>query len=114
MPAEGEVSKEGLKFYKDLLLELKANDIKASVTMYHWDMPQWIYEKNGGWTSRESADLFLEYAKLLFDSYDEYVDSWVTFNEPFCSCFFELSRGACTLRGTETLWSIFRQHIPLI
>ena len=84
-PSEGNVSEEGLNFYRNILEELKLNGIKASITIYHWDMPQWVYEKNGGWCSRETAYIYLEYAKLLFDTFDEYADSWVTFNEPFCS-----------------------------
>ena len=84
-PMEGQVSNAGLDFYRNILEELKGNGIKASITMYHWDMPQWLYEKNKGWADRETAYLFLEYAKLLFDNFDDYADSWVTFNEPFCS-----------------------------
>lgn len=84
-PNEGCVSKAGLEFYKGILKELKKNGIKASITMYHWDMPQWLYEKNKGWVDRETAYIFLEYAKLIFDTFDEYADSWITFNEPFCS-----------------------------
>lgn len=87
IPKEGEVSSEGLDFYFNLFKELKANGIKAAVTMYHWDMPQWIYEKNGGWTTRETAYLFLEYAKILFDNFDKHVDNWVTLNEPHVSAY---------------------------
>ena len=94
MPEKGIVSKEGLLFYRNLLKELKNNSIKASVTIYHWDLPQWIYEENGGWTCRDTAYLFLEYSKLLFDEFDEFVDSWVTFNEPFCSVYLGYLTGS--------------------
>jgi len=87
MPEENVISEEGLEFYKNLLIELKENGIKASATLYHWDMPEWIYKKNDGWPCRDTADLFLEYAQRVFDALDEYVLNWVTFNEPFCSSF---------------------------
>ncbi|WP_461205463.1 GH1 family beta-glucosidase [Clostridium sp. DL1XJH146] len=87
MPKEGEISQEGIQFYKNLLLELKESGIKASVTMYHWDLPLWIYEKNGGWISRDTAYLFLDYVKVIVGKLDEYVDQWITLNEPLCSSF---------------------------
>ena len=87
MPKEGEISQEGIDFYKNLLIELKEKGLKTSVTIYHWDLPLWIYEKNGGWISRDTAYLYLEYMKLVTREFDEYVDQWVTFNEPFCSSF---------------------------
>lgn len=93
MPKEGEISAEGLDFYFNLFKELKSNGIKTSVTMYHWDMPQWIYEKNGGWISRDTAHLFLEYAKVLFKNFDEYVDSWITLNEPHVSSYLGYMSG---------------------
>ncbi len=94
MPEEGKISKAGIDFYNNLLEELRENGIKASVTLYHWDLPQWIYERNGGWVSRETAFLFLEYAKLMFDTFDEYVENWVTINEPFCISYLGHLEGA--------------------
>ena len=35
MPEENVISEEGLEFYKNLLIELKENGIKASATLYH-------------------------------------------------------------------------------
>ncbi len=86
-PRKGELSKEGIDFYKNLLLELKENDIQSNVTLYHWDMPEWIYLENGGWTSRDTVDYFLEYAKVIFEELDDLVDEWVTLNEPYCSTY---------------------------
>ena len=31
-------------FYKRLLRELKEQGIKACVTIYHWDLPQWAQD----------------------------------------------------------------------
>ena len=41
---------EGLKFYSDLVDELIANGIEPLVTIFHWDLPMWVYKK-GGWLS---------------------------------------------------------------
>lgn len=92
IPNKGEISRKGLEFYKTLLKRLKEEGISPMVTMYHWDMPNWIYEENGGWISRQTVNYFIEYAKLILSELDPYVDSWTTFNEPYCSCFL----GYCT------------------
>ncbi|HEY8498470.1 MAG TPA: family 1 glycosylhydrolase, partial [Limnochordales bacterium] len=52
------------------------------VTLYHWDLPQALQER-GGWTSRDTAYRFADYAAFLFDRLDEAVPYWITHNEPF-------------------------------
>lgn len=83
-PAKGEYNSDGMEFYKNLLIELKANGIKTSVTLYHWDLPQWAQDL-GGWEVRESVEWFLEYAEKSFAELDDLVDSWITHNEPWCA-----------------------------
>ncbi len=36
----GELNPEGVKFYTNILDELNKRNIKAFVTLYHWDLPQ--------------------------------------------------------------------------
>ena len=43
----GELNPEGVEFYLNILKELKKRNIKAFVTLYHWDLPQHL-EDNGG------------------------------------------------------------------
>lgn len=33
-------NEEGIQFYKNLVQELKNNNIEPVVTLYHWDLPQ--------------------------------------------------------------------------
>lgn len=84
IPRKGYVSEEGIKFYIDLFEELKSKNIKPSVTLYHWDMPQWCYEEGSDWRSERVLKYFLEYCEVCFKNFDKYVINWVTFNEPFC------------------------------
>lgn len=86
-PKKDQVSQEGLMFYKNLLTELRDNNISSNVTMYHWDMPDWVYEENIGWVHPETVDYFLKYTKLIIDELDDLVDEWATLNEPFCSTY---------------------------
>ncbi|MFL0246397.1 GH1 family beta-glucosidase [Candidatus Clostridium stratigraminis] len=83
-PEYGKYNPKGMEFYKNLLTELKGKGIKTAVTLYHWDLPQWLQDM-GGWEVRNSTDLFLEYAEKCFTELNELVDMWITHNEPWCT-----------------------------
>nr|BAU61814.1 beta-glucosidase [Colwelliaceae bacterium D8] len=83
---QGELNPKGVKFYIDILDELKRRNIKAFVTLYHWDLPQHL-EDNGGWLNRQTAYLFQHYADLVSKAFGDRVYSYATLNEPFCSAY---------------------------
>lgn len=85
-PEYGRCNQAGIEFYRNVISELKANGIKACVTLYHWDLPQWAQSK-GGWTNRECIDWYLKFAEVCFREYSESVDMWTTHNEPWCPSF---------------------------
>lgn len=82
----GQINPEGVKFYIDILDELKSKNIKAFVTLYHWDLPQHL-EDEGGWLNRETAYKFRHYVDLITQAFGDRVYSYATLNEPFCSSF---------------------------
>lgn len=91
-PQKGVYNPEGMAFYKKLLAELKKQGIKAAVTIYHWDLPQWLQDM-GGWEVRECVDFYMEYARKLFEELDEDVEMWITQNEPYCAGFLAYHLG---------------------
>lgn len=91
-PKQGEYNAKGMEFYRNLLKELKKNGIKTSVTLYHWDLPQWVQDM-GGWEVRECANLFLEFAKKCFTELNDLVDMWITHNEPWCASILSNALG---------------------
>ncbi|MDN3678848.1 GH1 family beta-glucosidase [Vibrio tapetis subsp. quintayensis] len=86
MPAEGEVNPEGLAFYQNIIDECHAKGMKVYVTLYHWDLPQYL-EDRGGWLNRETAYKFAEYAEVLSKHFGDSIDVYTTLNEPFVSAF---------------------------
>lgn len=76
-----EVNEKGLQFYDDLIDELLANHIEPIVTLYHWDMPQYLQDDYLGWESRHVIADFTTYAETVFLRYGNRVKYWVTLNE---------------------------------
>lgn len=82
----GAVNDRGLDFYDRLVDGLVERGIEPYLTLYHWDLPQAL-EDLGGWTSRDTAYAFAEYADLVAQRLGDRVRSLATLNEPWCSAF---------------------------
>lgn len=80
----GEVNPQGLQFYRELVAELRRNDIIPNATLYHWDLPYEL-QNYGGWLSRESIDWFGDYAEFLFRTFGDDIPLWSTCNEPIAT-----------------------------
>ena len=77
----GEVNEAGIRFYSDLIDEMRAYGIEPYVTLYHWDLPQALFER-GGWVSDEMPDWFYRYARLIGERFGDRVKHFITINEP--------------------------------
>ena len=80
-PEKGEFSKEGIAYYKRYLKCLKECNVKVVLTCWHWSIPLWL-EKEGGLLSKDIYRYFNEYVEFLAKELSEYVDYWITINEP--------------------------------
>ncbi|MGH7341912.1 MAG: glycoside hydrolase family 1 protein, partial [Candidatus Rokuibacteriota bacterium] len=78
----GRVNPAGLAFYDRLVDRLLEKDILPFVTVHHWDFPAALGDL-GGWTVRESADWFADYAEVVFRALGDRVRDWATINEPW-------------------------------
>ncbi|PKI34998.1 hypothetical protein CRG98_044611 [Punica granatum] len=76
------VNQQGINFYNSLIDELLAYGIQPFVTLFHWDVPQTLEDKYGGFLSREIVDDFHDYADLCFKEFGDRVKYWTTLNEP--------------------------------
>ncbi|WJG09542.1 GH1 family beta-glucosidase [Aliiglaciecola sp. LCG003] len=97
---DGSLNKEGMQFYVDLVDELNGRGIKPFVTLYHWDLPQYL-EDNGGWLNRDTAYHFRDYAEMVCRALGNKVHAYATLNEPFCSAYlgYEIGVHAPGLTG---------------
>lgn len=82
----GEVNKEGVQYYHNLIDALVENGIEPMCTLYHWDLPQALQDK-GGWNNRETVEAFANYSEYMFKEFGSKVKSWITINEPWCASF---------------------------
>jgi beta-glucosidase len=79
----GKINEAGLKFYSDLVDELLKAEIEPFITLFHWDLPQALYDR-GGWNNRDIADWFSEYTRIVVEALSDRVSYWMTLNEPLC------------------------------
>jgi len=82
----GNVNPEGIAYYRRLCEELRKHGIHTCVTLYHWDLPQYL-EDEGGWTNRSILSAFEEFVKVCYKELGDLVDMWITINEPFCVAY---------------------------
>ena len=88
----GAVSSKGLDFYDRLVDGLLARGITPVATLFHWDTPSPI-ENAGGWTNRDTAYRFADYAHVMGEHFSDRVERWATLNEPWCSAFLGYCAG---------------------
>ena len=83
MPRPHEVNPKGLQFYSDLVDALIEDGITPMCTIFHWNLPMWLYDM-GGWFCPEAPEHFEEYARVLGGALGGKVKYWFTINEPQC------------------------------
>jgi beta-glucosidase len=87
----GTPNPKGLDFYSRLADELLANGIEPFATLYHWDLPQALQDRWGGWESRDTANAFADYAGYIAERLSDRIGHFFTINE--FTTFVELGYG---------------------
>ncbi len=90
---EGAVNAEGMAFYSELVDGLIKRGIDPVVTLNHWDLPQALEDKYGGWRGRETAYAFERYAEIMGRALGDRVAIWSTHNEPWNNSFAGYGHG---------------------
>lgn len=75
-----------IAYYKDVLKTLKAQGFKTFVTLFHFCLPRWLSEI-GGWNNPLTIEEFEKFTRRAMEEFGEYVDYWVTINEPLAYAY---------------------------
>ena len=76
----GTVNQKGIAFYNQVIEACRKYGIEPVITMYHFDLP-YVLEEKGGWSSRDTIEAFVKYAKVLYTHFGSQVKYWLTINE---------------------------------
>ena len=83
MPDGRNINPEGIDFYDRLVDGMLARGLKPFQTLYHWDLPSALADL-GGWTNRDVASWFADYAEAITRRLGDRVAAIATINEPWC------------------------------
>ncbi len=78
---ETEPNEAGLQFYDALFDELLKYKIEPVITLSHFEIPYYLYEKYGGFRNKKVIAYFVHYAEVVMERYKNKVKYWMTFNE---------------------------------
>ena len=71
----------GFDWYDRLIDGCLERGIEPWPCFYHWDLPQALQDR-GGWTSRDTAHAYADYAAAAAERYGDRAAKFVLFNEP--------------------------------
>ncbi len=80
-PLNGIFSLNEIDHYKAVLTSLKEKNMKVMLTLHHFSNPLW-FAKIGGWTNDKASFYFERFVRKIVPELKEYVDLWITINEP--------------------------------
>lgn len=80
-PQEGVWDERAIEHYRRVLLALRRRGMKSFVTLHHFTNPLW-FARSGGWENKRAPEYFERYAKIIAERLGEYIDFYITINEP--------------------------------
>lgn len=80
-PRAGEFSKTETLHYRNVLQALKKRGFSVMLTLHHFTLPLW-FARRGGFLQAEGVKLFLRFVEYVVKKFSDFVDFWITINEP--------------------------------
>lgn len=80
-PSPDRWDETALDRYREIVRGLVERKMTPIVTLHHFSNPIWL-EEIGGWENEDVSNLFVKYIQKVVDALKEYVNMWVTINEP--------------------------------
>jgi len=91
---------KALEVYREMVRGLMNRNMTPVVTLHHFSDPIWFSEI-GGWENEDAPQLFTNYVQKIVEALHEYVNLWVTINEPNVYVFEGYTVGAFPPGKTE-------------
>ncbi|MFA5014760.1 MAG: family 1 glycosylhydrolase [Actinomycetota bacterium] len=79
--AFGPLDNEAAAHYKEIFEALRKENKKTMLVLNHFSNPLWL-TGIGGWTVRQSVEIYFDYVKKVLGMFSDYIDYINTFNEP--------------------------------
>ncbi len=86
-PAADRWDEDALDYYRQMIRGLVDRNMTPFVTLHHFTNPIWI-EEDGGWLNPQTVVHFEKYVRKVVEALKEYVNLWVTINEPNVYTYF--------------------------
>lgn len=80
-PEEGRFAEEEWDHYEKVLQSAKFHNLTVFLTLHHFTVPVWLAKK-GGFAKRRNLKYFERFAQMAAKRLGQYVDFWITINEP--------------------------------
>ncbi len=111
--SSGTPNPAGLDFYDRLVDAMMSRGIEPYATLYHWDLPLPLQDA-GGWTNRDTAMRFVDYARTVTEHLGDRVKHWMTHNEPWVSAFVGNLFGAHAPGLTDLRTALQVAHVIML
>lgn len=98
-PEAGKFNEEAISHYREVLMALRARNIKPFITLWHFTLPLW-FSKSGGFERADAPEVFARYCAFVVSRLADLCENFSTMNEP------EVFASNGWLRGT---WPPFKR-----
>ena len=79
-PQQGEINRQALDHYHEVIDALISADIRPMITLLHFTWPLW-FDELGAFEKEDNIGYFEEFCELVFKEYSDRVFLWCTINE---------------------------------
>jgi len=114
-PKSGEFDQMQIEHYREVLKSLKDKKFLVMLTLWHFTLPKWVADA-GGWENPMTGEYFVRFLKEVVPAFDEFVDFWITLNEPGVYVYMSYMAGfwppqkKSKWRGFYVQWNLARAH----